>query len=403
MLLKLFLPFAFGYFLSFLYRVVNLVIAPDLITEFGLDANQMGMITSVYLLTFALCQLPLGILLDRYESRKVSAALLLLAAVGAWVFAMADSILGLLLGRALIGIGVSACLMAAFTAYANLLPAQRLPLVNGLQLMAGGLGVVSASTPVQWFLSWGDWRLLFQLLAVASVFASVLVYSLVPSYTVKRQSQKLKSQWAELWQVIKSPIFYRLAPLSVATQGIFGAFVGLWAGYWLRDYVSLSPAEAAQVLLTMALAMTAGFVSLGGLAGWLQKFGISAHLVSIGGMMVYMLSQWVIINEWSQWHHLWWAVSGFFGTSGALMYAYLSQAVPKGLVGRINTSLNLCVFAFAFICQWGLGVLIDQWPSDAQGVYPQAAYANAWLWLLAVQFVALLWLLYNAVFRKLRG
>jgi len=402
MLLKLFMPFAFGYFLSFLYRVVNVVIAPDLVSEFGLNAAQIGMVSSVYLLTFALCQLPLGILLDRYESRKVSAALLLLAALGAWIFASANSIEGLLLGRGLIGIGVSACLMAAFTAYANLLPVQRLPLVNGLQLMTGGLGVVAASTPVQWFLSWGDWRLLFQAMALASLLASGLVLTLVPRYVVVVKKQKVSQQLSELWQVIKSPIFYQLAPLSVATQGIFGAFIGLWAGYWLRDYLSLSPAEAARVLLTMALAMTAGFALLGWLAGWLQKFGIGAHVVSVVGMLVYLLTQLVIVNEWSQWHHLWWGLSGFFGTSGVLMYAYLSQSIPKALVGRVNTSLNLCVFVCAFAGQWGLGMLIDQWPTNAAGVYPQVAYFNAWAWVLGLQGLSLCWLLYNAVLRQAR-
>ena len=402
MLFKLFLPFAFGYFLSFLYRVVNVAIAPDLVREFGLDANQMGLISSAYLLTFALCQLPLGILLDRYESRKVSAGLLLIAAVGSLVFASADSAVGLLLGRGLIGIGVSACLMAAFTAYANLLPSQKLPLVNGLQLMAGGLGVVSASTPVQWFLTWGDWRLLFQGLAVASVLASVLVYSLVPKYTISLQSQNIKQQLLELWQVIKSPRFYQMAPLSVTTQGVFGAFVGLWSGYWLRDYLSLSSTEAAQIILTMALAMTAGFVVLGWLAASLQRFGISAYVVSVSGMLVYLLSQWVIIHEWSEWHHLWWGLSGFFGTSGVLMYAYLSQSVPKSLVGRINTSLNLCVFVVAFGCQWGLGIVINLWPADPTGIYPQTAYVTAWMWALGLQLLALVWFLYNAILGKLR-
>ncbi|MDC1341996.1 MFS transporter, partial [Oceanospirillaceae bacterium] len=170
------------------------------------------LVSSAYLLTFALCQLPLGILLDRYESRKVSAALLLIAALGALIFAFASSAMGLLIGRGLIGIGVSACLMAAFTAYANLLPSQKLPLVNGLQLMAGGLGVVCASTPVQWFLTWGDWRLLFQGLAVASIIASVLVYSLVPKYKVSSNGESLGQQLGALWQVIKHPRFYQIAP-----------------------------------------------------------------------------------------------------------------------------------------------------------------------------------------------
>ena len=402
MLFKLFLPFAFGYFLSFLYRVVNVAIAPDLVREFGLDANQMGLISSAYLLTFALCQLPLGLLLDRYESRKVSAALLLVAALGSLIFASSDSALGLLIGRGLIGIGVSACLMAAFTAYANLLPSEKLPLVNGLQLMAGGLGVVSASTPVQWFLTWGDWRLLFQGLAAASVIASVLVYSMVPKYSISSKGQTLKQQLAELWQVVKSPRFYQMAPLSVATQGVFGAFVGLWSGYWLRDYLSLSSAEASQIIFTMAVAMTAGFVVLGWLAASLQRFGVSAYVVSVSGMLIYVLSQWVIIQEWSEWHHLWWGLSGFFGTSGVLMYAYLSQSVPKSLVGRINTSLNLCVFVVAFGCQWGLGIVINLWPADAVGVYPQMAYATAWLWALGLQVMALIWFLYNAILGKLR-
>ena len=402
MLFKLLLPFAFGYFLSFLYRVVNVAIAPDLVQEFGLDANQMGLISSAYLLTFALCQLPLGLLLDRYESRKVSAALLLIAAMGALVFASADSALGLLIGRGLIGIGVSACLMAAFTAYANLLPSEKLPLVNGLQLMAGGLGVVSASTPVQWFLTWGDWRLLFQILGVASVVASELVYSLVPKYTTHSNGQNLKLQLVELWQVIKSPSFCQMAPLSVATQGVFGAFVGLWSGYWLRDYLSLSDSEAAQIILTMALAMTAGFVVLGWLAASLYRFGVSSYMVSVSGMLIYILSQWVIINEWSEWHHLWWGLSGFFGTSGVLMYAYLSQSVPKSLVGRVNTSLNLCVFVVAFACQWGLGIVINLWPVDALGIYPQTAYATAWMWALGLQIMALIWCLYHAILGKLR-
>jgi hypothetical protein len=193
-----------------------------------------------------------------------------------------------------------------------------------------------------------------------------------------------------------------MAPLSVATQGVFGAFVGLWSGYWLRDYLALSNTEAAQIILTMAVAMTAGFVVLGWLAASLHRLGISGYVVSVSGMLVYMVSQWVIIHEWSEWHHLWWGLSGFFGTSGVLMYAYLSQSVPKSLVGRINTSLNLCVFIVAFGCQWGLGIVINLWPADAVGVYPQTAYATAWIWALGLQLIALIWFFYNAILGKLR-
>ena len=197
---------------------------------------------------------------------------------------------------------------------------------------------------------------MFQGLAVACVIASVMVYSLVPKYQVNSNGESLAQQLVALWQVIKHPRFYQIAPLSIATQGVFGAFVGLWSGYWLRDYLALSESQTAQIILTMAVAMTAGFVVLGALAAYAQRYGISAHIVSVSGVLVYMCSQWVIINQWSQWHHLW----------------------------------------------WGLGVVINLWPSSATGVYPQVAYATAWLWVLGLQVLALVWFFYNAVLSKLR-
>ena len=109
--LRVFIPFALGYFLSYLMRVINAVIAPDLVRELGLTAADLGLLTSANFLAFAVAQLPLGILLDRYGPRRTEAVLLLFAALGAFLFATAASAPGLIAGRALIGLGTSACLM----------------------------------------------------------------------------------------------------------------------------------------------------------------------------------------------------------------------------------------------------------------------------------------------------
>ncbi|MEL6368866.1 MAG: MFS transporter, partial [Pseudomonadota bacterium] len=86
------IPFAFGYFLSYLFRAVNAVVAPDLVKELGLSASELGLLTSAYLFAFALFQLPLGILLDRYGARRVQAALVFVAAMGAGLFAIGESV-----------------------------------------------------------------------------------------------------------------------------------------------------------------------------------------------------------------------------------------------------------------------------------------------------------------------
>ena len=84
--LRVFLPFAAGYFLSYLLRTVNAVIAPGLSRELSLSAADLGLLTSAYLLAFAAFQIPLGLLLDRYGPRKVESGLLLLAAAGTLLF-----------------------------------------------------------------------------------------------------------------------------------------------------------------------------------------------------------------------------------------------------------------------------------------------------------------------------
>jgi sugar phosphate permease len=57
-------PFALGYFLSYLFRAANAVVAADLVAELGLTASELGLLTAAYLFAFAVFQLPLGILLD---------------------------------------------------------------------------------------------------------------------------------------------------------------------------------------------------------------------------------------------------------------------------------------------------------------------------------------------------
>ena len=117
LILCLLLPFAAGYFLSYLYRTVNAILGPVIAVELGLPDNALGLLTSAYFLAFGAAQIPLGLLLDRYGPRRVEAFLLTVAASGAVVFALAEGLLGLTMGRALIGLGVSACLMASMKAF----------------------------------------------------------------------------------------------------------------------------------------------------------------------------------------------------------------------------------------------------------------------------------------------
>ncbi|MEO7243224.1 MAG: MFS transporter, partial [Variovorax sp.] len=180
LLLYVFLPFSTGYFLSFLFRSVNAVIAPDLMRDVGVGASGLGFLTAAFFLGFALVQLPLGVLLDRFGAARVQASLLATAAVGSALFALAESPAALVFARALIGLGCAGGLMAAFKAIVKWYPPERLTFVNGCYLAVGGLGAIVATRPVEQALAFTDWRGLFFALSLLSLISAALILTFVP-------------------------------------------------------------------------------------------------------------------------------------------------------------------------------------------------------------------------------
>ena len=397
LLLRVLLPFAAGYFLSYLYRVVNAVIAPDLIEAFQLDADQLGLLTGAYFLTFSAAQLPLGIALDRFGARCTEALLLVFAAGGAFVFATADSFTGLLVGRAVIGFGVSACLMAAFKAFVVWFAKARLPLINGCQMAAGGLGAIAATTPTEAALGLTDWRGVFIGLGALTLLCAGAILAFVPADAgAVGKRVPTRALIAGIGRIYRSSLFWRVAPATILSQASFLAIQGLWSGRWLAAVEGLARAQVADTLFLIAAAMIAGFLSLGWAAERLGRLAVPPMALAMAGMSAFAVSQVVIIGGWfagSPWP---WIAFGFFGTAGIVPYAALSQRFPAALAGRLNTALNVLVFVVAFASQWGIGVVISRW-AEAFGGDPANGYRAAFTLMLALQAATTLWFF---VFRR---
>ncbi len=400
-LLRVLVPFALAYFVSYLFRVVNAVIAPNLAADLQVGPADLGLLTSAYFVSFAAFQLPLGVLLDRFGPRRVEGGLLIFAAAGSLVFGMATSLFGLTVGRALIGLGVSAGYMAAIKAYTLWFPSQQWPRINGLHLAAGGLGALSATVPVEFALGFMDWRGVFLLLAALSAMVAAAIFWGVPE---KRQDHsgaiRLNDQLQGIGQVFTSRLFWRVTPLTVVSQMAFMSVHGLWAGPWLRDVAGMDRAGIAGVLFWTAAAMTAGYVIIGFITERLSRSGIKPLTTAVGGMFLFMGVQVLLMAAPAGWAAPLWMLFGFFGTTGVVAYPALAMSFPPQLAGRVSTGLNLLVFVAAFAAQWGIGGVIALFTVTASGSYSPQGYQASFAVLLALQALGLLWYWLSAVFRK---
>jgi MFS family permease len=383
------LPFAAGYFLSYLYRTINALIADTLVGEFGLSAGDLGVLTAALFLTFGAIQLPLGAWLDRFGPRRVQAVLLSIAAIGAAVFACADDFPMLVIGRALIGLGVAAALMAGLKALVLWWPAEHIALANGWLIALGTLGAVAATAPAEMLVVSIGWRGLFVLLAALSLLAALLILRVVPERAARSRGAEIGVS-TTIRTIFRDARFWRLAPLSATTIGSAWALQGLWAGPWLADVEGLPRGDVVMHLLAMGIALSASALILGTAGDRLRKRGISLSTTFAVAAGIALLAQLALVLRWPLPPWLPWIAIAGIGAATVLSYAILTELFPKSASGRANGALNLLHIGAAFAMQVGVGLVVDLWPAE-EGRHPAIAYQAAFGIVLALQAIAFLW------------
>ncbi len=385
----LYTAFAAGYLLSYLFRTVNAVISPELTRDLGLAAGSLGFLTSAYFVAFAAMQIPVGMLLDRYGPRRVEPALLAVAALGALLFAMADGIAGLTLGRAIIGAGVASCLMAPLKGIAMWYPVDRQASLAGWMMVAGGLGALAATTPLEIALRFATWRTIFVVLAALTLAVAVWLWFRVPDLARTAPAAGFAAQWAGVKRVFGHPRFWWIAPLAGFGMGAFMAVQGLWAVPWMMEVEGVSRAAAASTLLAMSAVILAGYLLLALFATQLGRWGILPRHLFAGGFATNAVALAAIVAQLPG-SYVWWSLYGLGAAANILAFAVLNEGFGRELAARSNTAVNLVMFAGSFAAQWGIGIVVDMLRA-ASGTDAATALRYAFILVLVLELVTLAW------------
>ncbi len=399
MALRVVLVFAAAYVLSYALRAINAVIAPELMADLQLSNADLGLLSSAYFFGFGAMQLPIGVWLDRYGSRRTESALLLFAAAGSAVFATSSTLAGLWLGRALIGVGVSACLMAAMKAYRSWYAPEQQSQLASWMLVFGTLGALSTTVPVTAVLPLVGWRGVFWVIAGLLLLAAVLLFVRlrdVEQLMASREGAAGAGAGTSYLQIFRDPYFRRMALLGAVHQGGFMAMQSLWAGPWMVRVLGLSTAETSQVLFVFNFFLMLSYL---GLSWWAPRHvrydgqsqpraGMPVLKAVTVGLSLSIAVQGLMVLLPFGWSWVLWIVFAVCITVTTLAQTHVSLAFPPAQVGRANSAFNLTLFIGAFSVQWGIGLLVDAF--RALGSSDPDALRMAFACYLALQLFALL-------------
>ena len=394
--LRVFLCFAFAYFMSYAIRTINVVIAPDLVKDLGLNNADLGLLSSAYFIGFGATQIPLGLALDRFGPRITEAWVMTLAVVGALIFAIAEDFTTLVMARVLIGMGVSACLMAAFSGFRAWYATSQQGQLASAMLVCGTSGALASTWPVHLVTPYIGWRGVFLVMAALSFLAILILYYGLPvkkSAPIDKpiQSSSATLSWQSYRPILTNSFFWRILPLGTFCYGGFIAVQTLWFGPWLIEVMDYPPTTAAQIVFGFNVVLLLAYLFNAWVLPKLARRGIDTmrYMTWMVGMSMIMQAGayfWQTSLVW-----VWWFLFAITCASFVLAQSIIVLYFPKNYSGRVSTTYNLTLFIGAFIVQWGIGHMLDL--GIALGWNKTSAYDLALAVFLAIQILGFIWFL----------
>jgi len=368
-------------------RTVMAIIGPVLAVEFSLSGSELGLLAACMLAAYAVAQLPDGVALDGLGPRRVQGTLSLLTAAGFAVFALSDGLASFILARVIIGVGVSAGLMAIIKANTQWFAPTKVAKMTGIAVAITGLGSVLTTAPAQAALPDIGWRGVLWLLCATAAAVALWIFLSVPEKPAAAKQVGLRAELSVTASVYRSPLFCRFGSAVAILSVLNFAYLGLWAGPWLRDVAGYDGQARANTLLLYTLSMMAGALVIGTASSRARARGYSAvfvPLVCIAGQVAAQIGL-ALQPAGPAAVTILWILFAFCAAGAAPGYVAVGQMFPPEQMGRVATAVNTLTLGGAFLLQAAIGWILDLWPRTAAGVWDPAGYSAALALSVTVQ------------------
>lgn len=364
-------------------RTVMAVIGPALALEFSLSAGELGLLAACMFATYAFAQLPEGVALDRIGPRRVQAALSLVTAGGFALFALSEGFFGFAAARLVLGVGVSAGLMAVIKANADWFALASVARMSAIGTAIGVLGSMLATVPAQAALPVIGWRGVLWLMCAMSGAVALWIFFAVPEKRAPASRPGLGTQVAAMVSVCTSRTFWRHAPPVAILSVLNFTYLGLWAGPWLRDVAGYDGPARAGTLLLYTIGSLCGALVTGALTSRAQARGLPTKAVFLACNAGLLAAQIALAFAPSGAAvPVVWVVFAFCAAGATPGYVVVGQMFPPEQMARVTTAANTLTLALAFLLQTSIGALLDLWPRTASGGWEPHAYSVA-VWFSA--------------------
>ena len=360
---------AAAYVLSFFHRFAPAGIAQDLAVSFQTTAASLGVLAATYFYIYTVMQVPTGILVDTLGPRRILLIGAIVACIGSILFGLAPSMNVALIGRTLVGLGVSVTFIAMLKIIAVWFDEKHFATVTGMCMLFGNLGSVLAGVPLSLTAQAVGWRSVFVVAGVVSLALGIACWIWVRdrrdgSSDAHRPKFDRTVILGGLMQVLRNRATWPAALTNTGIAGAFFAFAGLWATPYLVQVHGLSRDVAASHLSLWFGGFAVGCFFLGTLSDRLGRR--KPVLVVTTNIFALLWLIWLVGAAMPLW--LSYSLFGLMGlcTAGfSLTWACAKEVNPPLLSGMSTSVANMGGFLAGALLQPLFGWVMDLgWRGD---------------------------------------
>ena len=380
--------------LSQFLRTTLAVIAPEMVRDLDISAEALGLLTGAFFIASALMQIPVGVLLDRFGPRRLVPTLLGITVAGAFLFASAHSVVLLIAGQFLIGVGCSGVFMGGLVTISRWYPRDRFATIASIALAISNIGPVLSGTPFAAVTQAIGWRGAYEAIAVITAALALLVFIAIrdapPGHPFhSRATESFVTALRSVGHVLSDRRIFGVLAIGFVVYSSTIAIRGLWAGPFLADVYHLGALDRGNVLVAMSLALIA-YISI---IGPLDRVVDSRKRVVAGTALVFVAIMAVMafspgMGFWTTVVLLCLSLVG--GAANVHILAHGRAFFSDQYVGRALTTVNGTIFVGVGVIQVATGFIIGAFPTAPGGGAPEIAYRAVFGFLAVVVLLAVL-------------
>lgn len=383
------------YFYETIIELAPSTIVQGLMRSFQINGATVSALDMTYYITFALMQIPGGILLDRFGSRRILIWAAACCCFGLIGFGLCDNLILAFLCRLITGLGGTFGLVGALYILNKYLPGRYLGFGLCLAIMLGQCGGLFAQ-PLNHLQAAVGWSILMILLGcLAALMLLLFWFFLEDEGWPELKSQRLHLHIFENFKtLIRTPIIWPIALYG----GLIYLPTGSLANIWLLEYLKVYyQADPLLIIANMTAALFLGWIIGSPIVGWISdRLAQRRPVILIGGLgLLFCLLAFTYCTTLppSFMFALMFLI-GLFSSSNGLTYAMGCEAMPKALGGTAVGFINMMAILPSMIISPLFGMILDHnWQqvfNHGARIYPLIAYQRAMILEYGVVILALL-------------